>query len=346
MFNAGETIKLTGAGSYATSSCVPGMQSKDFGHIGLDFSLNNDVAMMGTLEECIAACTGECKAFSWLMAADPLAPNSPCYLKSTSDRAKTGGPGQYWTTYITACPPGTAGTKIPLGPEALSWAVGFKHDDHVHPLGLTMQGESIVFHVPNSGHGFEGNTALTFTLTATSPDSGITELTTMLLKPTMVKQAIHSTPEGLVVYVDGHSFLTPFEMDTSPGFVHEVEVAGCQRYLQHTTTSATGPLDLATGMLLVTSNPAVVQLEVVVDGRGCTAEDLPRSLPPSSRPSSAQTLTSATTLPNPASLSSRQRSASTPPGSRTSASRQTARSGTSFLSRWRRARRARRRCRP
>ena len=103
MFNAGETIKLTGAGSYATSSCVPGMQSKDFGHIGLDFSLNNDVVIIGTLEECVAACMGECKAFSWLMTADPLQLGGGAARgRRRRPRLHGGGPAPVFAAQLTA----------------------------------------------------------------------------------------------------------------------------------------------------------------------------------------------------------------------------------------------------
>ena len=110
----------------------------------------------------------------------------------------------------------------------LTWEIGFQHDDHVHPLGLTRQGGSIVFNAPNSGHGYKGNTGLVFTLTGLSPSSQIQQSASITLYPKIVKQTVESVPSSSVVKIDGHTYTTPFTIDAAVGFVHDLDVPSCQ----------------------------------------------------------------------------------------------------------------------
>ena len=94
-----------------------------------------------------------------------IAPPSDLYFSAGEEITLTGT-----ATYQAS----KGGAKQPLAPAALAWAVGFVHDEHVHPLGLAVRGGSIVFSAPKRGHAYSDGTGLTFSLRGTSPASANT----------------------------------------------------------------------------------------------------------------------------------------------------------------------------
>jgi len=108
----------------------------------------------------------------------------------------------------------------PVPPDALSWNIVFRHDDHTHPVA-TGTGSSITLPVPSSsGHSWEGATGYRITLTATD-SNGLTDTEVLDLDP--VKTAIAIDADAPVnITIDGITEPLPSVLDTAVGAQHVI----------------------------------------------------------------------------------------------------------------------------
>eukprot|EP00729_Bicosta_minor_P011884 gene11884-4868_t len=165
----------------------------------------------------------------------------------------------------------------------LSWEIGFIHDGHMHPLGSSnMTGSSVNFTFPHSGHSYEGNVGVQFSLTAVTSD-GLTVTQTARMWPEMVTQRIETSPPGLTFQVDHKYYVTPFDLYTTPGFNHDIEIThGCVNGIRFDLKSVTGiydPTAGTAGTIEVASDNSTVLFEYhEPDGRTCQKQTL-ASLP-------------------------------------------------------------------
>ena len=104
---------------------------------------------------------------------------------------------------------------------ALSWTIVFHHMTHIHPGPLGATGTSGSFTVPDSGHLLDGDTSYEIVLTATDSD-GLQTSSSVTIHPLTVDLRFASAPAGLRVNVDGTDYTTPFKLNTTVGFHHNV----------------------------------------------------------------------------------------------------------------------------
>lgn len=121
---------MLGVASGAEIECSVGMRAPTYGSFMPEYNLDSNQPMTGTLAQCIAACTGECVAFSWLIFADPQTTHT-CYLKRFGPQ--TGKHDSiHWTSYITAC--GAHALTVPtVGDESASAKPGAAPPAQVEP---------------------------------------------------------------------------------------------------------------------------------------------------------------------------------------------------------------------
>ena len=161
----------------------------------------------------------------------------------------------------------------------LSWEIGFIHDGHMHPLGSSnVTGSSMDFTFPHTGHSYEGNVGVQFSLTGTTND-GLAVTKTARMWPEMVTQRIESDPPGLQFQVDHKYYITPFDLYTTPGFNHDIEIAhGCIDGALLDLKSVTGIYDPEAGTTgtfeVASDNSAVVFEYLEPDGRACQKSNL------------------------------------------------------------------------
>lgn len=82
--------------------CSTGLQPNTYGSFTDAYNLDNNQPMTGTLQQCIAACIGDCVAFSWQFTAD-IHQQRACYLKKIGPQTGKHWPAG-WTTYTKSCP--------------------------------------------------------------------------------------------------------------------------------------------------------------------------------------------------------------------------------------------------
>ncbi len=116
----------------------------------------------------------------------------------------------------------------PLTQASYAWNVVFNHDQHIHPeTGAT--GTSVFdLMVPTSGHGFNGLTYYTITLTVTDAN-GLTASQSVQIFPEKVPVTVTSIPPGLEVLVDGLPVVTPYTEQQAIGFSTQIGVYSPQQ---------------------------------------------------------------------------------------------------------------------
>ena len=110
--------------------------------------------------------------------------------------------------------------------ENIEWRVEFVHKDHTHPFGTATVGAGGVLTIPQSGHGFEGETGFRLTATVTNPGRLQAEDSRDIV-PDMVAVSLATSPAHLAAHVnielDGEHRTTPTEFGTVPGFHHTLQ---------------------------------------------------------------------------------------------------------------------------
>jgi PKD repeat protein len=173
---------------------------------------------------------------------------------------------------------GTASVdKVNLPPDALSWEIGFIHDEHAHPVGSETFGNSASFVVPHAGHTYGGNVGLRFKLSATGID-GITTSSITEIWPDQVDQTFDTVPSGGIIVLDYVERETPFSIVTIPGFEHRITFAQercTDEGLRQTLVSAPFGLNEETSIYVVTdvANDFIVKYSSP-DGTVCDATDI------------------------------------------------------------------------
>jgi glucose/arabinose dehydrogenase len=125
--------------------------------------------------------------------------------------------GQTITATATASSGGT-----PLPGSAITWAVDFKHDNHLHPVLSGVTGSTVSFAVPVTGHDFSGVTGYRITATALG-SAGLTATTSVDISPNKIFVPVTANIATTAV-LSGITQQLPFSIDTIPGFQHSVEV--------------------------------------------------------------------------------------------------------------------------
>ena len=174
------------------------------------------------------------------------------------------GAGTYQTSMNT--PP----TKLP--DSAFSWSVRFVHGTHTHTLGDVRVGSSsLSYSVPRQGHGHKADTGLLLSLTATSPSSGLTTIVKVSMHPIIVQIPFTSSPQGIVISIDGASHITPFVLETTPNFLHTMVMPDCHHSLgfKYVLESITGPWHRNSNILKVPDKNQPVDIRMFVDGSPC-----------------------------------------------------------------------------
>ena len=163
------------------------------------------------------------------------------------------------------------GPSIPLPKTAFSWSVHFIHGEHTHALAEAEVGPALSFDVPAKGHGHTSDTGFLFSLSATSPSSGLTKTVDVSIYPVIVEIPFTSSPPGIVIMVDGASHVTPFVLHTTPGFDHKLVMPSCHQGLgfRYLLKSVTGPWRVNTDYLHVPLVAEPVDIHVAVDGGPC-----------------------------------------------------------------------------
>lgn len=123
---------------------------------------------------------------------------------------------------------GTAMDDDPLTQANYSWTVVFNHDQHIHPADGATGTSSFDLIVPNTGHGFTGDTRYTITLTVTDAD-GLSTSTSIVIYPEKVNVTIDSDPQGLEVILEGAPHVTPFTSDQAIGQLLTIAPANQQQ---------------------------------------------------------------------------------------------------------------------
>jgi PKD repeat protein len=157
-------------------------------------------------------------------------------------------------------------TELDLPESAFSWEVAFAHGNHHHPLSEAVPGSTMSYTIPDRGHGYEGDTGITFVLTATSPTSGLTSNAIFKFLPRKILIPITSEPSGFPVVIDGHTHLTPFKLETVPGFNHSITLVGCK----YTILTFSGWNLVAN--YVVHLEPQPIHIKYLIDNDNCVDE--------------------------------------------------------------------------
>ena len=96
----------------------------------------------------------------------------------------------------------TASDDDPLPPGNYNWTAVFNHDQHIHPDQSGSGANTFDLIIPQSGHGFSGNTWITVTVVVTDAD-GLQASASIEVFPEKVDVLVRTDPPGLQVFVDG-----------------------------------------------------------------------------------------------------------------------------------------------
>ena len=110
----------------------------------------------------------------------------------------------------------SANDDNPIPPGNYTWTVVFNHDQHIHPEGGGTGLNTYDLIVPNTGHGFSGNTWYTVSVTVTD-SHGLQATASIAVFPEKVNVLVGSVPSGLDVLIEGIPMTTPFVIDQAIG---------------------------------------------------------------------------------------------------------------------------------
>ena len=119
---------------------------------------------------------------------------------------------------ITFTGSGSGGTP----PLALKWDLVFGHDDHAHPVRNEVEGPSLSFTVPTTGHDYQSETSYRAVLTVTDAN-GLQAQQEVVVAPEKVDLIITSDLPGATFRIDGETRTTPAVIDSLVGFQHTLE---------------------------------------------------------------------------------------------------------------------------
>lgn len=112
---------------------------------------------------------------------------------------------------------GTATDDQPLSVSKYRWSIIFNHNEHTHPADEQVGIANGSFTIPDTGHGFSGNTGYTITLQVTDSD-GLIGSKSARINPDQVNINVTTQPSGLTVHLDDSMRVAPFTFNQAKGF--------------------------------------------------------------------------------------------------------------------------------